>query len=212
MLREDSVKDIGALLDWIATQPDLDADAGRRSPAARTAASCRWPCMTHYSDRIRAGIDVVGISNFVTFLENTQELPPRPAPRRVRRRARSRRCATFLERISPLTTSTKITDAAAGRPGPERPARAALRVRADRRRGPQERRAGLVRRGQERGPRLREEGRTRTTSSELLEVRSSSDSCWMRNRNDGVWVPRVVLDQCCHRFRLLDRNSGTSLA
>ena len=29
--------------------------------------------MTHYGDRLRAGIDVVGISNFVTFLKNTQD-------------------------------------------------------------------------------------------------------------------------------------------
>jgi dipeptidyl aminopeptidase/acylaminoacyl peptidase len=38
LLREDSVKDIGALLDWIATQPDLDASRSW-SPAAATAAT-----------------------------------------------------------------------------------------------------------------------------------------------------------------------------
>ena len=30
-------------------------------------------CLTHFSDRLRCGIDVVGISNFVTFLKNTQD-------------------------------------------------------------------------------------------------------------------------------------------
>lgn len=30
-------------------------------------------CMTHYNDRLAAAVDIVGISNFVTFLENTQE-------------------------------------------------------------------------------------------------------------------------------------------
>jgi dipeptidyl aminopeptidase/acylaminoacyl peptidase len=70
--REDSVKDIGALLDWIATQPDLDA-----SRVAVTGGSyggyMSLACLTHYSDRLRCGIASVGISNFVTFLENTSE-------------------------------------------------------------------------------------------------------------------------------------------
>ena len=43
---------------------------------------------TLYNDRIRCSLDVVGMSNLVTFLENTG-LPPRPAPRGIRRRARS---------------------------------------------------------------------------------------------------------------------------
>jgi dipeptidyl aminopeptidase/acylaminoacyl peptidase len=71
-LREDSVKDIGALLDWIAEQPDLDA-----SRVGVTGGSyggyMSLACLVHYSDRIRCGIDNVGISNFVTFLENTMD-------------------------------------------------------------------------------------------------------------------------------------------
>ena len=68
--REDAVKDIGALLDWIATQPNLDASrvavfgssyGGYMSLAA----------MTNYNDRMRCDIDLFGISNFVTFLQNT---------------------------------------------------------------------------------------------------------------------------------------------
>jgi dipeptidyl aminopeptidase/acylaminoacyl peptidase len=27
--------------------------------------------LTHYSERLRAGVEIVGIANFVTFLENT---------------------------------------------------------------------------------------------------------------------------------------------
>src|SRR6185437_2046601 len=69
--REDSVKDIGALLDWIAKQPDLDASRvavmGGSYGGYMTLAS-----LTHYSHRLKAGIDIVGISNFVTFLRNTQ--------------------------------------------------------------------------------------------------------------------------------------------
>jgi dipeptidyl aminopeptidase/acylaminoacyl peptidase len=72
MLRENSVKDIGALLDWIATQPDLDAERvavfGGSYGGYMVLAS-----MIHFNDRIRAGVDIVGISNFVTFLENTKD-------------------------------------------------------------------------------------------------------------------------------------------
>jgi len=70
--REDSVKDIGALLDWIATRPDLDQDRvavfGGSYGGYMVLASAM-----HYSDRLQAAVDIVGISNFVTFLENTQD-------------------------------------------------------------------------------------------------------------------------------------------
>ena len=104
--REDSVKDIGALLDWIATQPDLDA-----SRVAVTGGSYGGymvlACLTHYSDRLRAGIDEVGISNFVTFLENTSEY------RRDLRRVeygdeRDPKMRAHLEKISPTTNASKI--------------------------------------------------------------------------------------------------------
>ena len=72
MKREDSVKDIGALLDWIATQPELDAHArhGHRRQLRRLHDAGGLDVC--YSDRIRCAVDVVGISNFVTFLENTE--------------------------------------------------------------------------------------------------------------------------------------------
>src|SRR5208337_936177 len=58
-------------------------------------------------NRIKAGIDIVGISNFVTFLKNTQGY------RRDLRRAeygdeRDPRMREFLERISPLASAGKI--------------------------------------------------------------------------------------------------------
>jgi dipeptidyl aminopeptidase/acylaminoacyl peptidase len=69
--REDSVKDIGALLDWIAQQPELDASRiavqGGSYGGYMVLAS-----LMHYSDRIRAGVDIVGISDFSTFLTNTE--------------------------------------------------------------------------------------------------------------------------------------------
>ncbi|MCE4555141.1 S9 family peptidase [Roseateles cellulosilyticus] len=104
--REDSVKDIGALLDWIATQPDLDASrvlvtGGSYGGYMTLAVS------THYADRIAGSIDVVGISHFVTFLQNTESY------RRDLRRVeygdeRDAAMREHLERISPLTNAAKI--------------------------------------------------------------------------------------------------------
>jgi len=105
--REDSVRDIGALLDWIARQPELDARRvvvmGGSYGGYMTLAS-----MTHFNDRLRGGIDIVGISNFVSFLTNTQDY------RRDLRRAEygdesDPEMRSFLESISPLTNAARIT-------------------------------------------------------------------------------------------------------
>lgn len=104
--REDSVKDIGALLDWIAKQPDLDENRvavyGGSYGGYMVLASA-----VHYSDRLKAAVDVVGISNFVTFLENTQSY------RRDLRRVeygdeRDPAMRKHLEAISPLNHVEKI--------------------------------------------------------------------------------------------------------
>ncbi len=104
--REDSVKDIGALLDWIETQPDLDADRvavfGGSYGGYMVLASA-----VHYSDRLSAAVDVVGISNFVSFLENTQDY------RRDLRRVeygdeRDPAMRDYLQRISPVNNVEKI--------------------------------------------------------------------------------------------------------
>jgi dipeptidyl aminopeptidase/acylaminoacyl peptidase len=104
--REDSVKDIGALLDWIAKQPELDASRvgviGGSYGGYMVLAS-----LVHYSDRIRAGVDVVGISHFGTFLKNTESY------RRDLRRVeygdeRDPKMAAVFEKISPLNNADKI--------------------------------------------------------------------------------------------------------
>ena len=105
-LREDSVRDIGALLDWIAAVPDLDA-----SRVAVTGGSYGGymvlASVVHYGDRLRAGIERVGISNFVTFLENTQ--PYRQDLRRVEYGdERDPQMRAFLTSISPLTHVDEI--------------------------------------------------------------------------------------------------------
>jgi dipeptidyl aminopeptidase/acylaminoacyl peptidase len=105
--REDSVKDIGALLDWIATQPGLDPSrvmiTGGSYGGYMTLA-----CAFHYNDRIRCSVDVVGISNFISFLENTESY------RRDLRRIeygdeRDPAMRGVFERIAPLTHAQKIT-------------------------------------------------------------------------------------------------------
>lgn len=105
-LREDSVKDIGALLDWVATQSDLDA-----SKVVVTGGSyggyMSLAVATHYADRIAGSIDVVGISHFVTFLQNTETY------RRDLRRVeygdeRDPSMREHLDRISPLTNAHRI--------------------------------------------------------------------------------------------------------
>lgn len=104
--RENSVRDIGALLDWIETRPELDASrvvvAGGSYGGYMSLAS-----LVHYGDRLRCGIDIVGISNFVTFLENTADY------RRDIRRAeygdeRDPEMRAFLESISPANHAGAI--------------------------------------------------------------------------------------------------------
>ena len=106
-LREDSVKDIGALLDWIETQPDLDQGRvvvmGGSYGGYMVLAS-----MVHYGDRLTAAVERVGISNFVTFLENTQ--PYRQDLRRAEYGdERIPEMREFLTKISPLTHVDKMT-------------------------------------------------------------------------------------------------------
>jgi len=104
--REDSVKDIGALLDWIEKQPELDAErvgvSGGSYGGYMVLAS-----MVHFNDRIRAGIDVVGISDFGTFLKNTESY------RRDLRRGeygdeRIPEMKAFHDRIAPLNNAGAI--------------------------------------------------------------------------------------------------------
>lgn len=105
--REDSVRDIGALIDWVEAQPELDSDRvvvyGGSYGGYMVLAS-----MVHYSDRLAGGINIVGISNFVTFLENTNGY------RRDLRRAeygdeRDPEMYEHLQAISPSNSADQIT-------------------------------------------------------------------------------------------------------
>ncbi|HEY9219497.1 MAG TPA: prolyl oligopeptidase family serine peptidase [Phenylobacterium sp.] len=104
--RQDSVKDVGALLDWIATQPDLDASrvvvSGGSYGGFMTLAS-----LAAYNDRLAGAIDVVGISDWETFLKNTEGY------RRDLRRAeygdeRDPAMQAIFRQISPLRLTGKM--------------------------------------------------------------------------------------------------------
>jgi dipeptidyl aminopeptidase/acylaminoacyl peptidase len=106
-LREDAVKDIGTMLVWIALQSSFDAKhvvvAGGSYGGYLSLAT-----MVNYGDRLRGGVDVSGIADFVSFLSNT-------APyRQNQRRAeygdeRDPDMRSFLRRISPLANADRIT-------------------------------------------------------------------------------------------------------
>jgi dipeptidyl aminopeptidase/acylaminoacyl peptidase len=107
MKRMDAVADISALLDWIARQPDLDA-AHVMVTGGSYGGFMTLAVATTYNDRITCALDVVGISNFNTFLKNTESY------RRDLRRVeygdeRDSATAAFFDRTAPLTNAGRIT-------------------------------------------------------------------------------------------------------
>ncbi len=104
--RPDAVADIGALLDWISSSEKLDGDRVGIHGASYGGYMV-LAALVEYGDRIAAGSNMVGISHFVTFLENTG------AYRRDQRRAeygdeRDPKMREFLHDISPLTQADQI--------------------------------------------------------------------------------------------------------
>lgn len=105
--RVDSYKDVNALFDWIAARKDLDVSklmvTGGSYGGHMTLA-----ISTFYPERITCAVDVVGMSNLVTFLEHTQEY------RRDLRRVeygdeRDAKMREFLQSIAPLNKVEKIS-------------------------------------------------------------------------------------------------------
>src|SRR5215470_8023537 len=104
--REDSYKDINALFDWIGSEKDLDSSricvTGGSYGGHMTLAISAF-----YSERIRCSVDIVGMSNLVTFLEHTE------AYRRDLRRVeygdeRDPKMREFLEKIAPMNNIERI--------------------------------------------------------------------------------------------------------
>ncbi|MCU4801134.1 alpha/beta fold hydrolase [Halobacteria archaeon HArc-gm2] len=102
--RMDSVRDIEAGVEWLHDHPAVDPDrivamGGSYGGFMVLAA------MTEYPDLWAAGVDVVGIANFVTFLENTGDW------RRSLREAEYGSLEDdreFLESISPIHSADQI--------------------------------------------------------------------------------------------------------
>jgi dipeptidyl aminopeptidase/acylaminoacyl peptidase len=98
--RDDTYKDIGALFDWIAAQPGLDAS--RVMPLGGSyGGHMTWAVSAFYNDRIRCALPIVGMSNLVTFLEHTETY------RRDLRRVeygdeRDPAMRAYLEKIAPM--------------------------------------------------------------------------------------------------------------
>jgi dipeptidyl aminopeptidase/acylaminoacyl peptidase len=106
-LREGTYKDIGALFDWIAAQPELDA--GRVMVTGGSyGGHMTLAVATLYDGKLACSVDVVGMSNLVTFLEHTE------AYRRDLRRVeygdeRDPKMRAFLESIAPMNHVNAIT-------------------------------------------------------------------------------------------------------
>jgi dipeptidyl aminopeptidase/acylaminoacyl peptidase len=105
-LRENSVRDVGALLDWIATQPDLD-----RARVAVYGASyggyLALSSLAQYNDRLAGGVSIVGIANLHSFLESTSD-----NRRNLRREEygdeRDPELRAVFDRISPLAGMARV--------------------------------------------------------------------------------------------------------
>jgi dipeptidyl aminopeptidase/acylaminoacyl peptidase len=106
-LREGTYKDIGALFDWIAAQPELDAS--RLMVTGGSYGGHMTLAVSYlYSDKIACSVDIVGISNLVTFLEHTE------AYRRDLRRVeygdeRDPKMRAYLESIAPMNHVSAMT-------------------------------------------------------------------------------------------------------
>lgn len=105
--RDDTYKDIGALLDWIGQQPQLDA-AKIMVTGGSYGGHMTYAVATNYNDRICCSLPVVGITNLVSLLEHTE------AYRRDLRRVeygdeRNPTMREYLERIAPFNNWQKIT-------------------------------------------------------------------------------------------------------
>ena len=104
--REDAARDVGALLDWIATQPDLDA-----SRVAVTGVSyggfLALATAAAYPNRVAAAVSSSGISHFVSLLEGTESYR-RDLARAEYGDERDPDMRQFLDAISPLANAERI--------------------------------------------------------------------------------------------------------
>jgi dipeptidyl aminopeptidase/acylaminoacyl peptidase len=104
--REESLADVGATFDFVAGRPDLDA-ARLAVYGGSYGGYLVLASMVFFGERVKAGVDVVGISSLPTFLRSTAEY------RRDLRRAeygdeRVPEVLAVQERISPLNHVARL--------------------------------------------------------------------------------------------------------
>jgi dipeptidyl aminopeptidase/acylaminoacyl peptidase len=107
ILREDAVKDVGALLVWLSLQTAFDSKhvvvSGESYGGYLTLAT-----LVNFGERLRGGVDLAGIPDFVSYLTGTA--PYNQAQRRAEYGdERDPDMRAFLRRISPLTNAERIT-------------------------------------------------------------------------------------------------------
>jgi len=105
-LRDDVVKDMGALIVWLGLQSGFDAKhlvvAGDSYGGYLTLAA-----LENYGDRLAGGVDFAGMSDFISFLTNTA--PPLQSQLRAQYGdERDTDMRAYLRRISPLTNADRI--------------------------------------------------------------------------------------------------------
>lgn len=104
--REDAVKDIGALLDWIKAQPDLDASRVMVQGGSY-GGYLALSVAVNYNDRIRAVISDCGMSNLASFLDHTDGWT-RDLQRGEFGDERDPKVRAFLDKIAPLNHADKL--------------------------------------------------------------------------------------------------------
>jgi dipeptidyl aminopeptidase/acylaminoacyl peptidase len=102
--RMDSVRDLRAGVDWLHDHPAVDPDR-LVAMGGSYGGFMILAALTEYPDLWAAGVDVVGIANFVTFLENTG--PWRRALREAEYGSLEED-REFLESISPINNADRI--------------------------------------------------------------------------------------------------------
>ena len=103
--RPDAVKDLRTAVEWLHDHPEVDPDR-IAAMGGSYGGFMVLAALTEFPELWAAGVDVVGIANFVTFLENTGDW------RRTLREAEYGSLDAdreFLESISPISTIDAIT-------------------------------------------------------------------------------------------------------
>jgi dipeptidyl aminopeptidase/acylaminoacyl peptidase len=107
LLREDAVKDLGALLVWLGAQPGFDAKHVVIS-GEYYGGTLALAALVNYSERLRGGVEVGGITDFIGFLSNAAPYD-QAGERAVFGDERDPDARAYLKRLSPLSNADRIT-------------------------------------------------------------------------------------------------------